>query len=362
MRLRTLTILAVTGAVVLVGGWYFGEHAVPGLPQADSGVLMFPDLAARLQKAKRIEVVHQGTTLVIEKTGDVWGLLDRGGYKVQVPKLRGLLTGLTELRLIEPRTDAPAEYSRIGVEDPSGKDAGSTLLRVLDDGGQPIAALIVGHHRVRTQGNPPEEVYVRRPDQAQTWLAEGAVQPDADPVFWLDRAVMNIDHGRIETVTVARGDAVLAFARRDGKLLLTTPADHPPLDEYRLGEVSRALELLAFQDVQTDAQPVGASIGRSVFATSDSLTVSAVLFAAAEPKPGGATASAGGDPGAKDVWVRFEAAGEDNAKTEAEQLSARLQGWTFQLGSWKERSLAPTLDDLTAPPQPGPGARQAPKE
>ena len=56
MRLRTLTILAVTGAVVLVGGWYFGEHAVPGLPQADSGVLMFPDLAARLQKAKRIEV------------------------------------------------------------------------------------------------------------------------------------------------------------------------------------------------------------------------------------------------------------------------------------------------------------------
>jgi hypothetical protein len=155
---------------------------------------------------------------------------------------------------------------------------------------------------------------------------------------------------------------VLAFARRDGKLLLTTPADHPPLDEYRLGEVSRALELLAFQDVQTDAQPVGASIGRSVFATSDSLTVSAVLFAAAEPKPGGATASAGGDPGAKDVWVRFEAAGEDNAKTEAEQLSARLQGWTFQLGSWKERSLAPTLDDLTAPPQPGPGARQAPKE
>jgi len=361
MRLRTVIILAVTAAVVLVGGWYFGEHAVPGLQQVDSGVLMFPDLAPRLQKAKRIEVVHRGATLVIEKTGNVWGLVDRGGYKVQPPKLRGLLTGLTELRLIEPRTDDPAEYSRLGVEDPNGKDAGSALLRVLDDGGQPIAVVIVGHHRVRTQGNLPEEVFVRRPDEAQSWVAEGSLQPDADPLLWLDRDLMNIDHLRIATVTVARGDAVLAFARRDGKLLLTTPADHPPLDEYRLEEVSRALELLTFQDVQTDAQPVGASIGRSVFATSDGLTVSAMLFAAADSQ-GAHPGVPGRTLGAQDVWVRFEAAGENEAKTEAGQLSARLKGWTFQLGSWKERSLAPTLDDLRAPPQQPPPSSARSKE
>jgi hypothetical protein len=396
MRLRTVTVLAVIGAVVLGGGWYVGQHAVPSLQPVDRGVLMFPDLAPRLQKAQRIEIVHQGATLVIEKAADSWGLANRGGYKVQASKLRFLLTRLTDLRLIEPATDDPANLLSLGVEDP-GKDADSTLLRVLDDSGQPIAALIVGQHRARTEATLPDQFYVRRPDDAQSWLAEGTLQPDTDPLLWLDRDVMNIDHGRIAAVTVARGDTVLAFGRHDGRLLLTAPGDHPPLDEYRLQEVSRALELLTFQDVQTDAQSVGASIGRSVFATSDGLAVSAILFAATDPgagpgdpssdktsprgdspatpaygaiapgiAPTGRTTVGIAAPGvseltAKTIWVRFEAAGEGAAKPEAEQLSARLTGWTFRLGAWQERSLEPTLDDLRTPP-PGPSARQAPPE
>ena len=389
MRLRTLTVVAAIGAVALGGGRYVGQHAMPGLQPVDRGVLMFPDLAPRLEKAKRIEIASHGATMVIEKTSDAWGLVNRGGYRVQATKLRFLLTGLTELRLIEPATDDPANHRNLGVEDPGGKNANSTLLRVLDGSGQPIVALIVGQHRARAQATLPDQLYVRRPDQTQSWLAEGALQPDADPLLWLDRDVMNIDHGRIAAVTVARGDAVLAFARPDGRLLLTTPADHPPLDEYRLQEVSRALELLTFDDVRTDALPVGASIARSVFATSDGLAVSVVLFAATDPDgaragaigAGNTTAGAVGAEGArpatttpgvpgsgainqaaKQVWIRFEAAGEHEARTEAEQLSARVKGWIFRLGAWKERSLAPTLDDLRAPPPPGPNARQAPPE
>lgn len=391
MRLRTVTVLAAIGAVVLGGGWYVGQHAMPGLRPVDRGVLMFPDLAPRLPQAKRIEITRHGSTLAIEKTGDTWGLVNRGGYRVQAPKLRFLLTGLTELRLIGPGTDDPANLGSFGFEDPAGKDSDSTLLRVLDGSGHPIAALIVGQHRARTQSTLTDQLYVRRPDQAQSWLAEGTLQADTDPLLWLDRDVMNIDHGRIAAVTVARGDAVLAFARRDGRLLLTTPADHPPLDEYRLQEVSRALELLTFDDVRPDAQPVGASIARSVFATSDGLAVSVVLFVVTDPNgaptggmsAGGSTARAASaedaHPGAtvpeaagsasgainlaaEQVWVRIEAAGEHEAQTEAAQLSAKVKGWTFRLGAWQARSLAPTLGDLRAPPLPGPNARQAPPE
>ena len=47
---------------------------------------------------------------------------------------------------------------------------------------------------MRTQGNVPEEIYVRRPDDNQSWLAEGSLQADADPQLWLDRDIMNIGH------------------------------------------------------------------------------------------------------------------------------------------------------------------------
>jgi hypothetical protein len=68
--------------------------------------------------------------------------------------------------------------------------------------------------------------------------------------------------------------------------------------------------------------------------------------------------------GDKDIWARFAAApgagldpaASDKAKAEADKLNARLVGWTYQLGDWKRKALAPTLDDLKAPPPEKPAA------
>src|SRR5271157_5116081 len=138
MRPRTLIALAILGLLAIAGGWYFGT-AETQAPQAfNAGKLMFPDLAPRLQDAARIEITHQAKTTSIVKHGDGWGLEDRGGYIVQAQKLRGMLTALTELRLVEPRTTDPTQFSRLGVEDPNQKDANSNLLRVIDAAGKPI--------------------------------------------------------------------------------------------------------------------------------------------------------------------------------------------------------------------------------
>jgi Domain of unknown function (DUF4340) len=349
MRPRTLFILLVLGVAAVAGGWYFGTAQRPSEQQAyNGGKLMFPDLAAHLQDAARIEVSHQGKTLVLARHGDAWGLEDRGGYVVQVSKLRGMLTALTELRLVEPRTTDPTEFNRLGLEDPNQKDATANLLRVLDASGKPIVALIVGHRRVRTQGNVPEQVYVRRPDDNRTWLAEGSLQVDADPQLWLDRDIMNIDHSRIASVAVTHGDEKLEFARDGEKLALKLPAEHPPLDDYKLDDLDRGLELLTFQDVQTAKEPVGDEIGQSVYTTSDGMTVTATVF-----------------NGGKDIWVRFAAAPVpglapgDKTKDEADKLNARLAGWTYQLGAWKQKALVPTIDDLKAPPPEKPAASPA---
>jgi len=346
MKPRTLLALVVVGVIAVVGGWYFGTAEKPGEQQTfNAGRLMFPDLAPRLQDAARIEITHQDKTMTLARKGDVWGLADRGGYPVQASKLRGMLTALTELRLVEPRTTDPAEFSRLGLEDPNGKTATSSLLRVLDASGKPIVAVIVGHRRVRTQGNVPEQVYVRRPDDNQTWLAEGSLQADADPQQWLDRDIMNIDHARIATVSVTRGDETLNFARDGEKLALRSPSDHPPLDDYKLDDIDRALELLTFQDVQPDKDPVGDKIGQSVYTTDNGLVVTATVF-----------------KGDKDIWARFAAAPApghdpgDKSKDEADKLSARLTGWTYQLGSWKQKALVPSMDDLKSPPPEKPAA------
>jgi hypothetical protein len=341
MRPHRLAILLAVGAVVLAAGWYFGTAGGPPRQVAfDAGSLMFPDLAPRLQQATRIEIVHQGKPMDIDRQPDgSWGLADRDLYRVQESKLRGMLTALTELRLVEPRTADPAAFARLGVEDPAGAGANSSLLRVLDQAGKPIVALIVGHRRVRTQGNVPEQVYVRRPGEDQAWLAEGSLQVDADPQLWFDRDIMNIEHGRIASVAATRGTDTSTLRQEDGTLVLTDPADHPKLDDYRVEDVGRALESLTFQDVQSDRTPVGEETGHAVFTTSDGLAVTVRVFHAD-----------------KDILARFAVAAGDAARQEADRLQSRLAGWTYRLGAWKEKALDPRLDELKAEDKSAAGA------
>ena len=68
---------------------------------------------------------------------------------------------------------------------------------------------------------------------------------------------------------MTRGGQTLNFAVDGRKLVLKSPADHPKLDDYKLDECERGLELLTFQDVKTGRGSVKAtrSAGESVFAT-----------------------------------------------------------------------------------------------
>jgi Domain of unknown function (DUF4340) len=351
MRPVTVAALVAVGVVALAGGWYFGTATTPSERTAvASGGLMFPGLAPRLQDATKIEITHQGKPLVIEKRPNgAWGVASMHDYPVQEAKLRGMLTGLTELRLSEARTSNPAEYSRLGVDDPNGAASTADLLRVLDKAGKPILAVIVGHRRVRSQANVPEEVYVRRPDEAQSWLAQGSLQVDADASLWLDRDVLNIASDRVAAVSATRApDQVLTFAKVDGKFALTAPAEHPKLEDYKVDDVARGLEQLTFQAVKADADVSGAEVGNAVFTTNDGLVVRAGVLHVD-----------------KDVWARFAVSGSDKMKAEADRLNGRLAGWTYQIGSWKEKSLIPTMDDLKAEepakaPAPPPEAEPPP--
>ena len=106
MRGRTVGLLAGLGVLALAGGWYFGAATTPAeQTSVATGQLMFPGLAGRLKDAARVVITHQGKATVIEKRADgAWGIAAMHDYPVQETKLRGMLTGLTELRLAEART------------------------------------------------------------------------------------------------------------------------------------------------------------------------------------------------------------------------------------------------------------------
>ncbi len=352
MRTRTALVLVAIALLVVGAFWYFvltpaGLNAPDA--QAPSSAI-FPGLAPKLATAARVEITSKGQTLVVTKAGDVWGLADHATYRVQQDRLRELLTGLTEVRTTEPRTSDPALLERLGLGDPASASSTAVLVRVLDGNGQVLAELIVGHRRVRSQSSLPETIYVRRPGENQAWLAEGQLPVDADPQLWLDRDIANIDSKRIASVVVHRGAAVLEFAREGDKFVLKAPAEHPKLDDYRVEDVARALESLTLTEVKPAAQEPGERIGTAAFTLTDGTVVEVTVFGVAKP---GAKAPAPGD-----IWAQFAVRGELD---EAKKLAARVAGWAYQVGSWKEKAFVPALDDLKAEEKtpPAPAATEA---
>ncbi len=303
-------------------------------PPASSTPLAFPGLAPRLANAARIEVTrHDGTLVVNRAAPDRWVLPAKADYPVRPERVRELLVGLTELRLTEPRTANPEMLQRLGVEDPTGPGATSSLLRVLDARGAPVAELVIGRRRMRVQGNVPESVYVRRPGEAQAWLAEGRIPLDSDPNLWIDRDLANIPRERVRELRVAReGEPPLVLRRggdTDSPLAVAEPAETPALDEISLDEVSRAFEFLTFLDVRREAEIPGDRLGEGRFVLTDNLRITVVAHKEGEA-----------------IWTRFAAEGDE----EAVRLHARWRGWAYQVGQWKEKAFVPRLADLTKQP------------
>jgi hypothetical protein len=334
MRRRTLILLggaaaATVGAAVMLTP----DSTEP--PPSTATPLAFPGLAPRLANAQRIEVTrHDGTLTVNRAEGDAWVLPAKAGHPVRPERVRELLVGLTELRLTEPRTANPEMLERLGVEDPTREGGTSSLLRVLDGNGAPIAELIVGRRRMRVQGNVPESVYVRRPNETQAWLAEGRLPLDSDPNLWIDRDIASISRERVRAAAIAReGEPALVLRRGaepDAALAVAEPAETPELDEISLDEVARAFEFLTFLDVRRAAEIPGERLGETRFELTDNLRIAVVAHKEGE-----------------NLWVRLAAEGDD----EAARLNARWRGWAYQVGQWKEKAFVPLLSDLAKQPR-----------
>jgi hypothetical protein len=338
--LRNTLLLAIAGVIALFVGWQFGTPGQTGGQKAVApGTLVFPGLATKLQEAERLTVTTKGRTLTLVRQDGIWGIAERGGYRAQQDRLRELMTGLTELRVTEPRTSDPAQYDRLGVGDPTKAETTAQLVRVLGPGDRLIAELIVGHRRVRTAGNVPESIYIRRVGEAQSWLAEGRLPVDADPQLWFEREIANIRKEQVASIVSVRAEGTLEFGRAGEALVLTSPAEHPKLEEYRVEDVFRALDSLTLTDVKRAAEQPGEKIGSAVFTLTDGMTVTVTVFRADT-----------------DVWAQFLAAGEGEAAARAEAMNKRIAGWAYQLGSWKEKTFLPLMDDLKAdePEKPEP--------
>jgi Domain of unknown function (DUF4340) len=306
------------------------------------GTRVLPQVASGLDTVSRVALVKGGVKTTLVRQGNDWTVEERAFYRADPDKVHAALLGLADLTYVEPKTRKPDLYSRLEVEDADKPGVKSTLVTVSDAKGSLLGEIIAGKHSVDQLGGGNDGVYVRKPGDAQSWLARGALDLSGDTADWLDKKLMDLPAAQVKSVDLKpAGGTELAFARDKAgdKFALASPlpAGKKLKSDDALDEPAGALGSLELSDVKAakDLAVPADGVSTARFEGFDGLVVTVTLF----DKDGV-------------HWARIVATGNGPSAAAAAELNGKFAPWMFALADYKAKALETKLDDVLEAAKP----------
>ena len=349
---QQFVVLGAVTIVALISAAMLHASSVQRAPGTVEGRPMMPELRRQASGLAGIELAKGGKTLTLVRNGEQWSLKERAGYPVEGDKVRALLVQLTNAELAEPKTASKDRWPLLDLADPSSAEAKSSLVRLLDKAGKPIAELVIGKQRMNAFGTGRHGIYVRRPNESQTWLASGEPKVVLDVKDWVDPAIFKADVEKLNRVTVAHPKEVPIIVEREGEAgkggkfaLKSIPEGMKVKQGANVEQIPLSLGSVELEDVRKlDATPVGDAVSIVTAESSDGLTVTFRLRR---------------EGNENDAWLSFTAAGAGDAKKAADAINAKAAGWEFKIPKWKADQIGKRAVDIfetstdSAKPQQG---------
>ncbi len=330
-------------AAALLGGLSLValQLSSPTPVEAGEGFLL-PDFGSRADDAAEIEIRTNLTSLRLERSGGIWTLPDKTGIEAKQDKVRALLIGLAELTSDDPKTTNPANYARIGVDDPDEPGSRATQVTVCDEGGGggggEIAAVLIGNQAAGRSR------FVRVVGDERSWLAEVSFDTSTEASLWMNTTLMRVDGDRVESVVITHPSGeTMSISRASADEVNFTvepiPEGRALRSEGVANPITRALTNLTFDDVRSGDRPLDeATVTTVIYQTFDGLVVSLRI---------------GDEDGQR--WTTITVSGDGGDKNGAEvppdldELRTRVANRQFLLPGWSATNMTRHLDELLAP-------------
>jgi Domain of unknown function (DUF4340) len=245
MTHRRFTSLLIGALAVIAGALYLNSNRNP--PSDSHGMPLIPALAGELDSVTALTVRKGGTAPVVtvHKVDGQWVLAERDDYPADVAKLRKLLLTLGDAKIVEQKTSSPANFSIIGVEDPTQPGA---------MGAQVTVAARDREHSVIVGKPAGPGYFARRGGENQSYLVEPPLSLETEPRNWIDSRLIDVPTKSIQNVEIKPATGAGYIVRRlkpdeDGFGLERTPAGRKALDARALAPSATLLSGLNAEDV-----------------------------------------------------------------------------------------------------------------
>ena len=362
---RTLVVGSLVAAgLVGLAVWLSTSRSGPS-PLAAEGDAAFPEIVAAANDVTRIELEGFSNVIRLQRVpagagGEpTWIVETSGGYPARFDAVKGLLAGLSGLRIDQPTTAKPERFGEIGLNWPDSESKARFLRLTAADG--TVHEIVLGNERAN-----PRSQYVRRLSENQTWRVRGSVTADLEPNRWFDAELITLPND--ETI----GAAVDGLAIRKGEgeaewsheLVEGTAGWDDASIASAKATLPSYLTRLEFEDVQpleaVDGQVSWEGVEREV-----------------EFDTVRGTVKIGLREGPEGTWMRLRTAAKPDAPSAAEinakrkypgdpfvpdwaEFNAKVSTWEFLMPEWKVNALAGARKPEPAPVEPDAGGFQIP--
>lgn len=330
MTPRRVAGLAVAALVVLAAAlWLTGRRDTATAARVGSAVL--PQLETQLNDVTRVRIESKDHAATLVHGAGGWTVEERN-FRVDPLKLRRLLVGLADLRVVEEKTSNPAKYAQLGVEDPGPAATGTHVVATTADA---QFALLIG------KAADASSVYVRVPGNPQSLLAAPQIVADADPKHWIDTALVDLPADRVKSVAVTPATGPAWHATRDAATAPLELRDLPKGTAQRSPDgvtpVAGLLSNLRAEDVRAAHSPAPtAGADASANDKSDMSLAPRVLVRTFD----GVEIELHGRTDGDRYYIRGTARSAGPAsEAEAAEIATRIAGYEFELPRYKYDAL-----------------------
>lgn len=334
----------LVGAVVLI---LPQQTAKNGMPETR---LFLPELEEQVNEIGWLQLTAAGgrTVATLERKGDLWKVQEASGYRADWDAVRELLSGLARARVVEPKTDNPEYYDRLGVEDISSDSAGGIMVSFAPGTG--LSPVVVGNSARGRTGQ-----YVRLADSASSALIDIIVDVPVERSAWLDTSIVDISDAEVVEVEITHPDGevvkvVKASADDENFQLQNVPDGREAKSDWSVNALGNVLAGLELDEVAVQEELDWQGVSQLYLLTADGLVIEASLLERQSPEEGSES----------EFWIQLEAqlyttgvaAGTEGDTTEAdtrdraEAINNRVRGWAYRIPQYKYNAMNRRMEDL----------------
>lgn len=223
-----LSLLGALAAASAAAAYWVLVRAAPPAPPAAERLFVLLDDAA-IQRVGKIRITY-GLGLAgvqrlnFERQADGgFTITEYDSYPADAGALARMLAALQRLQPIERKTARPEWHRRLGLGAP--QELGQAIqLEIWDDGGRELAGLLIGKKQqsegaralsgARAETLAEEHFYVRRVNEAQSFLVRSAWRVPREPEDWLSQTLPWLAAEEVQRVRLrAESGAVRDFTR-----------------------------------------------------------------------------------------------------------------------------------------------------